>query len=54
MATNNHAIIRYQVLDKCFSNVGRMFFIDDLILACNHALFEFTGDSKYKDDDEPG
>lgn len=54
MATNNHATIRYQVLDKCFSNVGRMFFINDLILACNHALYEFTGDSKFNDDDKPG
>ena len=54
MATNNHAIIRYQTLDKCFSNFGRIFFIGDLIIACNRALFEFTGDSKYKNDNEPG
>lgn len=43
MATNKHAIIRYQALDKCFSNRGRKYFIDDLINACNQALKEYTG-----------
>lgn len=47
MATNKHAMIRYQALDKCFSNRGRRFFINDLITACNEALYDFTGDSKY-------
>lgn len=40
MATNKHAIIRYQALDACFSNPYRMFFIDDLIKACEDALME--------------
>lgn len=43
MATNKHAIIRYHALDKCFSNFGRRYFIDDLIYSCNKALNEFTG-----------
>lgn len=43
MATNKHAVIRYQALDKCFSNFGRRFFIDDLIEACNKAIYEFSG-----------
>ncbi len=43
MATNKHAIIRYHSLDQCFSNPGRRYFIDDLIAACNDALFEYTG-----------
>lgn len=43
MATNKHAIIRYQALDKCFSNFGRRFYIDDLIDACNDAIYDFTG-----------
>lgn len=43
MATNKHAVIRYQALDKCFSNFGRRFYIDDLIEACNKAIYEFTG-----------
>ena len=43
MATNKHAIIRYHALDQCFSNPGRRYFIDDLISACNDALYEYTG-----------
>ena len=40
MATNKHAIIRYQTLDKCFRNPGRTYYIDDLIQACNDAIYE--------------
>ena len=54
MATNKHAMIRYQALDKCFSNWGRKFNITDLIQACNKALYYYTGDDKYCDDKEPG
>lgn len=43
MATNKHATIRYHALDRCFSNFGRRFFIEDLIDACNHAIYEFAG-----------
>lgn len=43
MATNKHAIIRYQALDKCFSNFGRRYYIDNLIDACNDAIYDFTG-----------
>lgn len=43
MATNKHAVIRYQALDKCFSNFGRKFYIEDLIDACNKAIYEFSG-----------
>lgn len=43
MATNKHAIIRYKTLDKCFRNPGRKYFIDDLIEACNLAIYDFTG-----------
>ena len=41
MATNKHAIIRYQALDACFANRYKRFFIEDLIEACNKALQEF-------------
>lgn len=40
MPTNKHAIIRYQALDKCFSNRYRKYYIDDLIKVCNKALEE--------------
>lgn len=43
MATNKHATIRYQTLDKCFRNSGRRYFMEDLIEACNKSLNEFTG-----------
>jgi len=43
MATNKHATIRYHALDRCFSNHGRKFFFDDLIDACNEAIYEFSG-----------
>lgn len=54
MATNKHALIRYHALDKCFSNFARRFYIEDLISACNDALYDFTGDSRYSDPLNPG
>ncbi len=42
MATNKHAKIRYQTLDKCFRNPGRRYYIEDLIEACNNSIYEFT------------
>ena len=44
MSINKNAYLRYQVLDKCFSNKYRMFFIDDLLGEVNKALEEFNGD----------
>ena len=46
MATNKHAIIRYRTLDKCFSNRGRKYYLNDLLDACNEALFEEDPNSK--------
>lgn len=43
MPTNKNASIRYQALDKCFQNRNKKFFIEDLIQACNEALYEFNG-----------
>ncbi len=43
MATNKHATIRYHALDRCFGNFGRKFFIEDLIEACNEAIYDFDG-----------
>ena len=43
MATNKHAIIRYQALDKCFRNVGKKYFIEDLMDACSVAIYEYSG-----------
>ena len=30
-------------LDRCFSNHWRKFFIEDLINACNQAIYDFSG-----------
>jgi len=46
MATNKHATIRYHALDQCFSNPGRNYYIEDLIEACNNAIFEYSGTSE--------
>jgi predicted DNA-binding transcriptional regulator YafY len=43
MATNKHAIIRYQTLDKCFRNTVRIYFIEDLMSACADAIYTYTG-----------
>lgn len=43
MPTNKHQILRYQTLDRCFRNTARRYFIDDLIDACQQAIYNFTG-----------
>jgi hypothetical protein len=46
MATNKNAQMRYQILDKCFRNSGRRYFIQDLIDECNKVLKEVDSESK--------
>lgn len=41
MSINKNAFIRYQVLDRCFRNSGRMYFWEDLLKECNQALLYF-------------
>jgi len=43
MSTNKHATIRYNALDKCFSNFNRKFYLEDLIEACNEAIYNYSG-----------
>lgn len=40
MSTNKNALIRYKVLDGCFRNSGKRYFINDLISECESVLFE--------------
>lgn len=54
MPINKHALIRYRALDKCFSNFARRYYIEDLIQACNEALYSHTGDERYGDPLRPG
>jgi predicted DNA-binding transcriptional regulator YafY len=42
MATNKNAQIRYKILDNCFRNSGRKYFIEDLITECNKKLEEIN------------
>ncbi len=46
MSVNKYALIRYRVLDRCFSNPGRRFFIEDLLKECNAKLAEINTETK--------
>jgi len=43
MPQNKNAVIRYQALDRCFSDFRHRYYMDDLIDACAEALMEYTG-----------
>jgi len=43
MSINKNALLRYQVLDRCFRNSGRKYFWQDLLDEINKALEEFNG-----------
>lgn len=42
MATNKNALIRYKILDKCFRNTGKRYFIEDLIKECEDVLLDIN------------
>ena len=46
MATNKNAQIRYKILDNCFRNSGKRYFIEDLISECDRKLSEIDPSSK--------
>lgn len=41
MATNKNAVLRYNTLDRCFSNFQRRFYFEDLIEVVNESIWEF-------------
>lgn len=43
MATNKNAQLRYQILDRCFSNFQKRYEIDDLLNEVNDQLFDLIG-----------
>lgn len=43
MPTNKNAQLRYQILDRCFSNRHRNYTIEDLVDAVNEALYDMYG-----------
>ena len=46
MATNKHAQIRYNTLDKCFRNPGRNYTLEVLLEECNQAIYDFDPNSE--------
>ena len=48
MATNKNAQIRYHALDRCLGNWSKRFYIEDLIEACNDALYNYNGSEGVK------
>lgn len=38
MGITKNPLVRYKILDKCFRNTGRKYFIDDLIEACSQSV----------------
>jgi predicted DNA-binding transcriptional regulator YafY len=42
MSINKNAFVRYRILDKCFRNPGKRYFIEDLIEECSNALFQLS------------
>lgn len=43
MPINRNALIRYRTIDKCLQNRRRKWTIEDLIEACDEALYEYEG-----------
>ena len=43
MPTNKNAQLRYQILDRCFSDFKNKYSIDDLLEEVNEALYEMYG-----------
>lgn len=45
MPITKNAFIRYQALDRCFSNTARKFYVVDLLEYCNNALADYDSNS---------
>lgn len=43
MSANKNAQLRYQILDRCFSNFRQRYTIDDLVEEVNEKLYDFNG-----------
>src|ERR1700761_2513158 len=46
MSINKNALIRYKILDRCFGNPGKRYFIEDLVSECNKQLIEIDPNSR--------
>ncbi len=45
MAQGKNAFIRYHVLDRCFRDRRKRYYMDDLVDACNKELYNYDGSS---------
>ena len=45
MAQGKNAYIRYKVLDRCFRDSRRHYYMEDLVEACNEVLYNYDGSS---------
>ena len=45
MAQGKNAYIRYKVLDRCFRDSRRHYYMEDLVDACNEVLYNYDGSS---------
>lgn len=43
MSANKNAQLRYQILDRCFSNFRQGYTIDDLVEEVNEKLYDLNG-----------
>lgn len=43
MAVNKNALIRYKTIDQCLRNTLKKWTLNDLLVACSDALYEFEG-----------
>ena len=43
MSANKNAQLRYQILDRCFSNFRQRYTIDDLVEEVNEKLYDLNG-----------
>lgn len=47
MPVNKNALLRYKTIDNCLRNRARKWTLEDLIVACSDALYEYTGKDEY-------
>lgn len=45
MAITKYPLIRYKILDKCFRNTGKRYFIEDLVKECENVILEMDPNS---------
>lgn len=47
MPANKNALLRYKTIDNCLRNTHRRWTLQDLVIACSDALYEYSGKDDY-------